>query len=81
MRTVREAGIIVLAGTEHNTPDLIPLEPLCAGALPIPQNAREIFREGACVVAAHQFLTLHGQCGYVDAAGNQIPPSHPIRIA
>jgi len=28
-----------------------------------------IFWEGACVIAAHQFLVMHGKTGYVDAAG------------
>lgn len=69
VRALRSAGFVVSAGTEHNTLDLIPLEPRCAGGAPIPEEAREIFREGACVIAAHQFLTLHGECGFVDAAG------------
>jgi hypothetical protein len=73
VRTVRGAGIIVLAGTEHNTPDLIPMEPLCVGGLPIPRHVMEIFQEGACVVAAHQFLSLHGRCGYVDVEGDPNP--------
>jgi hypothetical protein len=61
---MRAAGLAVTAGTEHNTLDLIPFEPSCKdGELP-PE-----FWEGACVVAAHQFLTLHGECGYVDADG------------
>jgi hypothetical protein len=34
---------------------------------------KEIFWEGACVLAAHQFLTLHGACGFVDASGNPDP--------
>jgi len=31
--------------------------------------------EGACVVAAHQFLTLHGECGFVDpeATESEVP--------
>ncbi len=65
---MRQAGLAVTAGTEHNTLDLIPLDPTCAdGALP--EQVRKIFWEGTCVVAAHQFLSLHGQRGYVDAAG------------
>jgi hypothetical protein len=68
--TLRRAGIVVVGGTEHNTPDLLPLEPRCVQGLPVPEAVRAIFWEGACVIAAHQFLSLHGRCGYVDAAGN-----------
>jgi hypothetical protein len=64
VKTMRTAGLVVTAGTEHNTLDLVPLEPACIGGQPIPDDVNDIFREGACVVAAHQFLTLHGQCGF-----------------
>lgn len=69
VRALRGAGLVVTAGTEHNTLDLIPLEPHCLRGAPVPEDIREIFWEGACVVAAHQFLALHGQCGLVDANG------------
>ena len=76
VRALREAGFPVTAGTEHNTLDLIPLEPTCVSGTAIPADLREIFWEGACVIAAHQYLTLHGECGFVDSGG--LPnPSHP----
>ncbi|MFP4053780.1 MAG: hypothetical protein ACLFV7_07950 [Phycisphaerae bacterium] len=80
---MREAGILVTAGTEHNTLDLIPLEPACAGGCNVPPECVEIFREGAYVTAAHQVLSLHGQTGYVDAAGelNDAWDSQEERIA
>ena len=65
---MRAAGLAVTAGTEHNTLDLIPFDPFCKDG-DVPASVREIFWEGACVVAAHQFLSLHGECGYVDADG------------
>ncbi|MFN8631530.1 MAG: hypothetical protein U0838_14790 [Chloroflexota bacterium] len=40
------------AGTEHNTPERIPLEPFARGGAPIPDEALDIFFGGACVVAA-----------------------------
>lgn len=65
----RAAGILVLAGTEHNTRRQIPFEPLCAdGARPSPA-ARAAFREGTFVVAAHQHLVGSGRAGYVDREG------------
>ena len=73
---LREAGLFVTAGTEHNTLDLIPIEPTCLGGEPIPSDLKEIFWEGACVVAAHQYLTMHGQPGYVDERGH-LNPSYP----
>jgi hypothetical protein len=79
---MRRAGLVVTAGTEHNTNDLIPIEPMCIGGAPVPQNVEEIFSEGTCVVAAHQFLALHGPCGYVDASGDLHPgfATHEERI-
>lgn len=67
---MREAGFVVTAGTEHNTLDLIPFEPSCKDGK-LPGAIREIFWEGTCVVAAHQFLTASGECGYVDANGQR----------
>jgi hypothetical protein len=67
---MRKAGLVITAGTEHNTLDLLPIEPTAAGGKPIPPAVQEIFWEGACVVAGHQFLVLNGEVGFVDAKGN-----------
>jgi hypothetical protein len=69
---MRNAGLAVTAGTEHNTLDLIQFDPFCKDG-DVPDDVRSIFWEGACVVAGHQFLTLHGECGYVDSQGNPNP--------
>ncbi len=69
---MRDAGLLLTSGTEHNTLDLIPLAPTCNDQS-MPADLQAIFWEGACVVVAHQFLTLHGECGYVDANGNPNP--------
>lgn len=66
---LRGAGLIVTAGTEHNTQELLPIEPTCVDGQGVPEEALNIFWEGACVVAAHQFLTAHDEVGYVDASG------------
>lgn len=73
VKAMRAAGLAITAGTEHNTLDLIPIEPTCKNGVPIPEDLKAIFWEGACVAAAHQFLTLHGQSGFVDAKGNPNP--------
>ena len=70
---MRAAGLIVTAGTEHNTLDLLPLAPVCVGDAPIPEDVQEIFYEGACVLAAHEYLTLMGEAGYVDGNGTLNP--------
>lgn len=69
VKAMRAAGLVVTAGTEHNTLDLLPIEPACVGGVPVPEDVKEIFWEGACVAAAHQFLVVHGECGFVDSEG------------
>lgn len=66
---MRKAGLFVTAGTEHNTLDLLPLEPTAAGGSAVPPEVAEIFGEGALVVAAHEFLAAHGETGFVDEKG------------
>jgi hypothetical protein len=65
---MRTTGLVLTAGTEHNTLELISITPACSDG-PLPADLTALFWEGACVVAAHQFLTLHGECGYVDEQG------------
>lgn len=72
---MRTAGLAVTAGTEHNTLDLVALDPFCKDG-PVPDDIRRIFWEGACVVVAHQFLNLHGEPGYVGADGCPNPDYH-----
>jgi len=72
----RRAGLLVMAGTEHNTRQRIPLEPRCAdGSLPS-AGARAAFWEATCVVAAHQHLRASGQPGFVDGRG-ELNPGFP----
>jgi hypothetical protein len=66
---MRQAGIVVTAGTEHNTRELIPLAPACKGGAPVPDEVADVFWEGACVVAAHQYLAIHGQPGLIRSSG------------
>jgi hypothetical protein len=78
----RGAGILVMAGTEHNTRHRISLEPRCAdGSLPS-ADARAAFWEATCVVAAHQHLRASGQPGFVDGRGELNPgfPDGPSRV-
>ena len=74
VKTLRASGLVVTAGTEHNTLDLLPIMPSAKGA-PIPAELLPIFWEGACVVAAHQYLVARGEPGYVTADG-ALSPAH-----
>ncbi len=65
----RQAGIVVVAGTEHNTLDVIALEPTCLNGIPVLPDLKAVFLEGAYVVAAHQYLTLNGLDGFADKYG------------
>jgi len=67
VKAIRRAGIVVVAGTEHNTLDLLPIEPTCADGKPIPQEINNILWEGVCVLAAHAFLKSHQQSGFLEA--------------
>jgi hypothetical protein len=69
VKAMRQAGLVITAGTEHNTLDRLPIEPACLKGQPIPDDIKTIFWEGACVVAAHQFLTQNGQPGFAAACG------------
>ncbi len=69
VKAMRAAGLAVVGGTEHNTLELIPLEPTCLKGAPVPEDVQAIFWEGACVIAAHQFLNAHGESGFVDDGG------------
>ena len=82
-RALRSAGIVVLGGTEHNTLDLAPITPECKGRVPVSERVAELFWEGACVVAAHQYLSARGHVGYVDETGGLNPgfTTHDRRIS
>ncbi len=67
----RRKGIILTAGTEHNTPRMDPLVPACSGAVELDEALGKAFWQGACIVAAHQYLTNMGKTGYVDALGKR----------
>ncbi len=70
VKAIRQAGIAVVAGTEHNTLELLPIEPMCVGGQDIPQDVKDIFWEGGCVLAGHAFLSAHGERGFVDSSAD-----------
>ena len=58
-------GFIITFGTEHNTPEMIPLTVTTRGAVPLDESLKRIAWEGACIIAAHQYLRADGRQGYV----------------
>jgi hypothetical protein len=69
VEALRAAGIIVLAGTEHNTPERIPLDPRCRGGREPSPAACAAFWEATCVVVAHQHRRTLGLAGFVGPDG------------
>ena len=53
-------GFIILFGTEHNTPDMIPLTVSCRHQTPLTDELKMIGFDGACLIAAHQYLRAQG---------------------
>jgi hypothetical protein len=60
-----ERGFIITFGTEHNTPEMIPVTVTARGGVPLDETLKKIAWEGACVIAAHQYLRADGRQGYV----------------
>ncbi len=58
VRKLDKAGFIVLAGTEHNTPEVVSLIPKCKGGADIPEEIMNIFRKGSAFVAGWQYLAI-----------------------
>jgi hypothetical protein len=58
-------GFIITFGTEHNTPEMIPLTVTTRGTVPLDESLKRIAWEGVCIIAAHQYLRADGRQGYV----------------
>jgi hypothetical protein len=70
VRFFHDRRFVVLLGTEHNTPDMIPLTCDTRGNNPLSAEMQQISYEGACVVAAHQYLRTCTQKGLIRADGS-----------
>ncbi len=60
---------IITYGTEHNTPEMIPIEISARGRVPLDEELKSICFEGACAIAAHQYLRSKNMTGYVNDDG------------
>jgi len=63
-------GFIITFGTEHNTPEMIPLTITARGRKPLDDSLKKIAWRGASVIAAHQYLHAQNRPGYVSRNGS-----------
>ena len=69
VKVFHEDDFVITFGTEHNTPQLIPLKVETRGHIDLDDELKMISYQGACVIAAHQYLKAKGQEGYIDKKG------------
>jgi hypothetical protein len=62
-------GFIITFGTEHNTPEMLPLTVTARGKMPLDESLKKIAFRGASVIAAHQYLRAQNRTGYVGKKG------------
>jgi len=79
VRHFHERGFCVTFGTEHNTPERLPLIPTTRGGRPFDDELMGIAYDGACIIAAHQEERRKNKPGFVNEYGTRIIPSHQIR--
>jgi len=65
-------GMIVTFGTEHNTPLMEPVKVSASGTTELSPLLKEIGYKGACIVAAHQYLTGTNENGYITNSGDLV---------
>jgi hypothetical protein len=70
VRLFDERGFIITFGTEHNTPEMIPLTVSARGKEPLDDWLRQISWKGICAIAAHQYFRAQKQAGYIDEKGH-----------
>ena len=65
----KRKNFIIAFGTEHNTPDMIPVTPSTRKGIPLSENLNTISWEATCVIAAHQERLSSGKLGFLDTSG------------
>ena len=63
-------GFIIIFGTEHNTPEMIPLTVTARGRKPLDDTLKKIAWDGVSVIAAHQYLRAQNKPGYIKPNGS-----------
>ena len=65
----RSKNFLITFGTEHNTPQLDPIKVTCSGGIELDADLERIGFEGACILAAHQYLIAKGKEGFLHKNG------------
>jgi hypothetical protein len=60
-----DKGFVITFGTEHNTPKLDPVTVFGGNGNELSDNLKKIGYEGACIIAAHQYLMAKGKVGFL----------------
>ena len=68
-RFFEKNGFVIVFGTAHSTPDLIPLRVSTRGGAYLDGDLAATSFNGACVIAAHQYQRAQGQQGYLNLDG------------
>ena len=63
-------GFVVIFGTEHNTPELVPLTVTARDKTPLDEDLKQIAWKGVCVIAAHQYFRSNKLQGYTGSDGS-----------
>ncbi len=79
VKAFREHDFITTFGTEHNTPEILPLIPAARGGLSFDEELSRIALEGALIFAAHQELHRQNQTGFIDEHGNRLVDQSQIK--
>jgi hypothetical protein len=66
----RSKNFLITFGTEHNTPQLDPIKVSCSAGVELDTDLEQIGFEGACILAAHQYLVANGNEGYLNSTGS-----------
>ncbi|WP_052670709.1 PHP domain-containing protein [Draconibacterium sediminis] len=64
-------GYVISLGSEHNTPGVFPIEVKVDGEDTLPEDLKKVSYDGACVIAAHQYLKANGEEGFVATNGDR----------
>lgn len=76
-----EKGFIITFGTEHNSPDMIPLTPTAREGKSLDPYLKRTAWKGTCILAAHQYLRAKGMPGITGVDGRVIMeylPKHAL---
>jgi len=65
----RSKNFLISFGTEHNTPQLDPIKVSCRNGVELDEELNRIGFEGACIIAAHQYLMANGEEGFLKDDG------------